>query len=150
MQTLDAIKKRRSVRSYASRKIPKDLINKIIEAGKSAPSAGGLRTQRFFLVENEDERKRLAEIAWGQDFIAEAPVVIVVFVDESRSKARYGKRGEFYSVCDGSASVENILIAATDLGLGSCWVGAFDDEALKKFFNTDLKPIAIIPIGYEG
>lgn len=148
MDTLDCINKRRSIRSFSSKKVSKEIIEKIIEAGKAAPSAGGLVSQRFFVTEKAEEKEKLANIA-GQDFVADASHIIVVFADEKKVSARYGKRGEFYAVCDGSAAVENILLAVTALGLASVWVGAFDDDALKKFFKTELKPIAILPIGYE-
>ncbi len=150
MEALDAISKRRSVRSFLSRPVSRPLLDKIIEAGKAAPSAGGLETQRFIVIEGSAEKGALAGIAFGQKFVAEAPAAIVVLADEKKSKGRYGGRGSFYSVCDGSAAVQNMLVAATALGLGSCWVGAFDDDALKALLKTSLRPIAIIPIGYEG
>lgn len=149
METLNCIKKRKSVRSFSNKKIPREVIEKIIDAGKAAPSAGGLASQRFFIADKKEEKEKLARIAWDQDFIAEASHIIVIFADEEKVTRRYGSRGKFYAVCDGSAAVENILLAVTDLGLGSVWVGAFDDIALKRFFRTDFTPIAILPIGYE-
>ena len=150
MDALEAIKKRKSVRSFSSKKIDKETIDKIMEAGKGAPSAGGLNTQKFFVFTDEKDKESLAQIAYGQEFVAKAPLVVVVAVDEKKSKSRYGNRGEFYSVCDGSAAVQNILLASTAFNLGSCWVGAFDDNALKKFLKTEAKPIAIVPIGYPN
>ena len=149
MDTLDCIRKRRSIRSFSSKKVPDDIIEKLIEAGRAAPSAGGLASQRFFVVSKKDEKEKVAEIANGQNFVADASHIIFVFVDENKIRTRYGKRADFYAVCDGSAAVENILLAVTALGMASVWVGAFDDDALRKFFKTGLRPIAILPIGYQ-
>ncbi len=149
MDALECIKKRRSVRSFSNRVVPKDAIEKILEAGKSAPSAGGLESQRFFLADKQKDKEKLAEISFGQKFVADASHVIAVFADAEKTKARYGERGNFYTICDGAAAVENILLAATELGIGSVWVGKFDDGELKNFFKTSMKPIALIPLGYE-
>jgi nitroreductase len=84
-------------------------------------------------------------------FIKEAPVVIVVCSDLDRIKLRYGERGEkLYSIQDTAASIMIILLAAQALGLGTCWVGAFDEERIKEILELprNLRPLAIIPVGY--
>jgi SagB-type dehydrogenase family enzyme len=92
----------------------------------------------------------LVKAAGGQSFIAQAPVAIVVCTDAGRSAERYGERGtNLYCIQDTAAAVENILLAATALGLGACWVGAFDDSAVAGVLqlSATLHPVAIVPIG---
>jgi nitroreductase len=146
MDVMEAIRRRRSVRSFSDKNIPQELVDRLVEAGYAAPHAGGLRSQE--IIVSKDTTK-LAEIA-GQSFIGEAPIALVVLTDEEKVAANYGERGRMYAVCDAAASVQNILIAATSLGLGSCWVGAFDDNKLKKFLGTEKKPVVIVPVGFEG
>lgn len=147
------IKKRRSVRSFDStRQVPDDEIKKIIEAAKMAPSAGGIYPTNFVVIRDEETKKQIAEAALGQYFITEAPVVIVVVADVEKTASRYGERGRnLYAIQDAAVATENLILAATALGLGTCWVGAFDEEKLSGIFKLkkSQRPLAIIPIGYE-
>jgi nitroreductase len=91
--------------------------------------------------------------AWGQLFVSQAPVVLVVCAEPDRSAIRYRERGaELYCLQDTAAAAENILLAATALGLGGCWVGAFDEEEASLALNLpeNLRPVAIIPVGYPS
>jgi nitroreductase len=149
----DAIKGRRSVRRFKPTPIPKKLLDKVLEAASLAPSAGNLQSWEFVVVDDETARIELSRAALGQSFVAEAPVSIVVCANQNRSSTRYGRRGrELYSICDASAATENLLLAAYGLGLGSCWVGAFDEELVSKVLElpSGVKPIAIVPIGFPG
>lgn len=149
MDAIDCILSRRSVRKFKKDMIPEAEINLIVDCAKSAPSAGGLNSQNIVVVKDEKTKLALAQAALNQMFIAEAPVVFVVLVDEEKVMRYYGERGRFYAICDGSAATENILLAATALGLGSCWIGAFNEKEVKRILNTNLRPIALIPVGYE-
>lgn len=86
MQTLEAIEKRKSVRSFLDKEVSKDKIQKIIDAGKSAPSAGGLYPQKFLVKKT----KEIVDVTHGQNFVAEAPVAIIVLVEEEKTVAKYG------------------------------------------------------------
>jgi len=148
-----AIKTRRSVRSFKPQPIPSDLLEQIIESGIAAPSAGNMEPRVYILVQDPQVKRGLARAALGQSFIAEAPAVIVVCADTERSAARYGERGRrFYSLLDSAAAVQNILLAAHALGLGSCWVGAFDDGEVASVLSLPriVRPVAILPIGYPA
>lgn len=150
---IDAIKERRSVRKFETTPIPDATIGRLLESAHLAPSAGNLEPWKFVLVKNEDLRKQVATAAYHQDFIGEAPVCIVVCADPERSAARYGDRGaELYCIQDTAAATQNILLTATAYGLGSCWVGAFDEEGIRSSLNLDqgLRPVAVIPIGYPA
>lgn len=153
MDVLEAIKNRRSVRSFREdRDVEKEKLGRIIEAAAWAPSAGNMQAREFIVVRKKETREKLAEAALNQEFIAKAPVVIVVCANK-RKVAEYGSRGEsLYCIQDSAASVQNILLASFALGLGSCWVGAFSEQKVKSILNipNESKPVALIPIGYSA
>lgn len=153
MDIFQAITGRRSVRAFKPDPVSEEILVKILEAAQWAPSAGNMQARDFIVVEDQDTKVKLAEASWGQYFIAEAPVVVVVCANLERSAQRYGERGRaLYAVLDAAAAVENLLLAAYALGLGTCWIGAFDDDRVKRILSLPdhVRPIAIIPVGYPG
>ncbi|MEM4311230.1 MAG: nitroreductase family protein [Nitrososphaerales archaeon] len=145
------IRKRRMVRAYKKVKVEEYKIKKILENAYRAPSAGNLQPQEFIIVRDERVKRELAEAALNQEFIAEAPIVIVVCSDSRRNVWRYGKRGrDFYCIIDGSFSSLLILLSCVNEGLGACFVGAFYDDEVARVLNLpkEVRPIGIIPIGY--
>lgn len=154
MEVFDAIKKRRSIRRFDSKKpVSDEQIEKLLEAARWAPSAGNLQSWFFIVVKNPEIKKRVVEAALGQDFISEAPVVIVSCADLQRSASRYGNRGrELYTIQDATIASQNILLTATEMGLGTCWVGAFNEEAVSQVLELprNLRPIVILPVGYPA
>jgi len=153
MDFWQVINKRKCVRSFdPAKEVTDEQIEKIIQAGRRAPSAGGIYPVDFIVIKDLNTKEKLTEAAFGQSFIADAPVVIIVVVDAKKTASRYASRGEkLYSIQDGAAATENIFLAATALGLGACWVGAFDEEGVKEILrlNKDQRPQAIMPIGRE-
>ncbi len=153
MSLLEIIKKRRSVRRFQSgREISKDVIEELIEALIWAPSAGNLQSRRFYLVRNQGVKDGLVKAAWGQGFIAEAPLVIVACAD-MRIGTYYGERGtDLYTLQDVAASVQNLLLLACEHGLATVWVGAFDEQSAAKALELPghLRPVAIVPVGYPA
>ncbi len=153
MDVFEAIKGRRSIRAFQDKDVPDQLVNRIIEAAQDAPSAGNLQARDFIIIRDKKIKRQLSEAAWGQYFIEEAPVVIVVCANGNRSERRYGLRGRnLYCLMDAAAAVQNLMLAAYALGLGTCWVGAFQDEKVMEILDIPegIKPIAIIPVGYPG
>jgi len=149
MSILEIIKNRRSIRKFQKKEIPEEIIDKLIEALIWAPSAGNLQSRKFYFVFNQEIKEKLAEAA-GQDFISETPLVVVGCADEKIS-LRYGERGKsLCSICDVSASIENMMLLAYERGLGSVWVGAFNGKKVSKILNLpkNLRPIVIVPMGY--
>jgi nitroreductase len=152
MDLLSLIKKRRSIRKFQKKEIPQKFIEKLIEALIWAPSAGNLQSRKFYFVFNQKIKEKIAEAALNQEFIKEAPLVIVACKDEKIERV-YGKRGkELYAICDVSASIENLLLVAENLGLGSVWIGAFEEREIIKILNLpeNLIPLAILPLGYPA
>jgi nitroreductase len=152
MTIFDAIKNRRSIRDYKDQDIPEKAIDALIEAIRWAPSAGNMQSRKFYFIFNKDVKNRLARAALNQHFIAQAPLAIVACLDRNIA-ARYGDRGvNLYSIQDVAASVMNLMLIAHELGLGSVWVGAFNEFEVFEMLDMprNLRPIAIIPVGYPS
>lgn len=146
------LKTRRSVKEYKDRKIDIKDLNDILDAARYAPSAGNLQNWRFIIVENEEKRKKLAEACLGQDFISKAPISIVVCDDPEDVVRNYGKRGKLYAIQDCAVVIQNIMLKANDVGIGSCWIGAFDEDKVRAILKIpdNIRPEAIITLGYSN
>lgn len=145
----DAIKERRSIRRFKQTRLGTEIIDELLSLAQMAPSAGNLQSRDFVVVTDKATKRKLVEAALGQSFIEQAPVVIVVAANIERASRKYGSRGELYAIQDAAASVMTLLIAAKSLGIGSCWVGAFDDFAVSEILLIPYgaKPVAIVPLG---
>ena len=154
MDVFEAIEKRRSVRLFdPAREVPEEMVEEILNCGCQAPSAGNVQPWRFIVVRDGELKKALAAAARGQDFVAQAPVVIVACADLTSHSLSYGQRGvELYSIQDTAAAIENMLLAATALELGSCWVGAFHEDEVARALRLakDIRPLALVPLGYAA
>ena len=153
MDVFEAIKNRRSVRAYAGEKVSEEDVERLIEAVRWAPSAGNIQPWEFVIVKEVETKRKLSDAALNQTFIEKAPVVIVVCADLNRSSRGYGSRGEqLYSLQDTAAATENILLAAQELGLATCWVGAFRENEVAKAVKAprNLRPVAIVPVGHPA
>jgi nitroreductase len=152
MELFEAIRKRRSIRQFTSQEVPDDYLNKILEAAILAPSAGNLQSWHFIVVRSNSLKENLSKAAWNQEYVMNAPVVIVVCCDLEQI-APYGKRGsELFTLHDTGAAIENMLLACTDIGLGSVWVGAFDEVKVAELLGLNwnkFRPVAIIPVGFS-
>jgi len=152
MDILKAVKERRSIRDFQKKKIPGELVDKLAEALIWAPSAGNLQARKFYFIKAERIRKMIAAAALNQNFIAEAPLVIVGCTD-SRISYKYGERGiHLYSIQDVALSIMGMMLVAHENGLGSTWVGAFREEEIFRIFDMPkyLRPVAIVPVGYPS
>jgi len=150
MELFEAIAKRRSIRSFKSGPVSDYHLEEILRAGILAPSAGNTQPWEFIVTKKKEGRLELAEAALQQSFVAEAPVVVTVCANEERSARRYGERGRrLYSIQDTAAAMENMLLAATALGYGACWIGAFDENKVRKALGIPLgvRPVALLPVG---
>jgi nitroreductase len=154
VDVFEAIKGRRSVRAFRSDEdVSEEIVDGLIDAARWAPSAGNIQPWEFVIVRRSEIKRRLAEAAYDQSFIEEAPVVIVVCADEHRSSKRYGERGKtLFCLQDTAAAIQNILLAAYSLGLGTCWVGAFKEGEASRILSIPpgSRPAALIPLGYPS
>ncbi|MHA1754983.1 MAG: nitroreductase family protein [Candidatus Odinarchaeia archaeon] len=151
MELLELLSKRRSIRNFKSENIPEKIELEIIQAAISAPSAGNIQPWEFILIKDEIIKRKIAKAAFHQNFISQAPLVIVVCADTLKASGGYGLRGiNLYCIQDTAAAIENMLIYITYKGLGACWVGAFNEESVKEILHIPdhLRPVALIPVGY--
>ncbi|MCL2816625.1 MAG: nitroreductase family protein [Oscillospiraceae bacterium] len=142
---------RRSIRNFKPRDISQEDLIKLITAAQSAPSAGNCQPWHFYIVNDKAVQTELKIACYNQEFMMTAPVFIVVCADIQRSTGRYGDRGKnLYCIQDTAAAIQNLLLCAKSLGLGTCWCGAFDEAKVSAVMNLndDMRPIAIIPVGY--
>ena len=148
----EVIRRRRSVRAFAPEAVEAEKVAQVLAAANAAPSAGNLQGYEIFRVTHEKERVALARAALDQFFIAQAPVVLVFCANQARSAAKYRERGaRLYAIQDATIACTFAMLTATGLGLGTVWVGAFDDAAVERVLGChDLLPVAILPIGYPA
>lgn len=146
------LEERHSVRNYSDKKVPLKDVVKIMNVGRLAPAAGNLHILKFIVVEDKKQKDALGNAAHEQHFISKAPYIIVVCSDIKQVVRSYGERGLMYSKQQSGAAIENMLLKITDLGLASCWIGAFDDEAIKKILKipVDVDVEALLPIAYSA
>lgn len=152
MSLLDIIKNRRSIRKFQNKKISEDMVDKLVEALIWAPSAGNLQSRKFYFVFDRKIKEKLAKAALDQEFIAQAPLVVVGCTSD-KIEWKYGERGKkLYTICDTAMAIQNMMLLAYDLVLGSCPVGAFVEEEVSKILNIPkgLHPILIVPVGYPA
>ena len=150
---LELSKSRRSIRGYKDQDVSKEQLMKLIEAAQSAPSAGNCQPWHFYVVKDKKLQAEMKAGAYNQDFILSASACIVVCTDSKRSEGRYGERGKnLYVIQDTAAAILNILLCAKDMGLGTCWVGAFDEAKIADVLKLpeDFRPVGIIPVGYPA
>ena len=151
MEFFDVIESRHSIRRFdPAVEVPPETVERLLTAAILAPNAGNRQPWHFYVVRDPELREGLVAAARGQGFISQAPVAIVVCADAEQSAGRYGQRGrELYCLQDTAAAIENILLAAVSLGLGGCWVGAFDEAEAARVLDLPRhhRPVAILPIG---
>jgi nitroreductase len=149
MDVLDAIRKRKSVRKYLNKTIDKEKLLTILEAGRIAPSASNRQEWRFVIVRDSETKRKLADAANSQSFIGEASVVIVACAETDEHVMRCGQA--CYPI-DVAIALDHITLAAVDLGLGTCWIGAFDASKVKQILSipVNIQVVALMPLGYPS
>lgn len=147
MDVHEAIKTRRSVRSYKPDPVPEESLKRILEAARLAPSGHNAQERKFIVVRDDEKRKQLAEDASGQAFISEAPVVIAaVSLDPEHIM---GCEVPAYAV-DLAIAIDHMTLAAVEEGLDTCWIGAFSQSKVKEILGIpkEYKVVVLLPIGF--
>lgn len=141
---------RKSVRSFSNKKIDKKSILELLNAARIAPSAVNYQPWRFFVCNTPDMKQRIAE-SYPRKWFESAPLYIVACADNSQSWKRAADNKDHGNI-DVAIAVTHLILKATELRLGTCWVCNFDANILKDALNLDkvLEPVAIIPIGYPS
>jgi nitroreductase len=150
MKLDDAISKRHSVRRFTEKKPNWRLIIEAIDSARQAPSAGNIQTAKFILVDDKKVIEKIAE-ASQQDFIKDAHFVVVFCSDHSQAERMYDTRAARYTKQQSGAAIQNFLLKITELGLATCWVGAFVDDQIKDILKIPghIEVEGIFPIGFE-
>jgi nitroreductase len=149
MDVSAAVRGRRSVRSYKEQEVEIDKIEKVLEAGRLSPSANNRQEWKFIVVKNVETKKKLARAALNQSFIGQAPVVLVACATESKAIMTCGH--PTYAV-DVSIAFAYMLLQAYELGLGTCWIGAFKEDEVKSVLGVpkEVRVVAMSPLGYSA
>ncbi|MHB8278662.1 MAG: nitroreductase family protein [Candidatus Humimicrobiaceae bacterium] len=146
---MEIIEKRKSIRSYKNISVEKEKLDYVIEAFRKAPSAKNLQPWKLVIVTDKDIIKNLVVACRNQTFIGEAPIVIVACAKEEEA---YGTMGGYLNSfpVDIGISFEHIMLAAAEQGLGTCWIGAFSEKAVKDIIGVpeNVKVVALTPLGY--
>ncbi|MBI5384718.1 MAG: nitroreductase family protein [Verrucomicrobia bacterium] len=152
MNFFETIEARQSIRAFQNKTVEPEKLDALLNAINRAPSAGNCQAYQVYVVRDPEMKKKFAEAALRQEFVAQAPVVLIFCLDPARA-ARYGKRGEqLYCQQDAAIAVAYAQLAATALGLATCWVGAFNEESVSRAAGlpAEHRPVAILPIGYAA
>lgn len=152
MDVSDCIEGRRSVRVFMPDPVEDAVVERAIDLANQAPSAGNLQARAFVVVRDDATKRRLKDAAYGQDFVRTAPVVVVACADLKRIE-HYGDRGrDLYCLQDVAAAVENMMLFLHSKGLGTVWVGAFDEAKAAEALSLPrhARPVAMVPIGYPA
>ncbi|MEM2839011.1 MAG: nitroreductase family protein [Thermoplasmata archaeon] len=149
MDVLEVIKNRRSVRKYRPDPIPEEILKEVLSAARMAPSANNAQPWKFIIVRDEELKRKLVQACAGQKFIAEAPIVIVGCGLPDDAYATAGGYMSSY-VMDVTIAMDHLILAATSLGLGTCWIAAFKEEKVKDILGIpmDVRVVALSPLGY--
>ncbi len=152
MDALKAIETRRSTRLFKAKPVDTDDLHLLVEMALKAPSAGNLQDYRFIVVTDKAMIKQIPDFCMDQAWISSAPAVIVVCSQPAVQRKWYGAPGEVFARQGAAAAAQNILIAATAIGLSSCWVSGFNQERIDEFFGTTgrARVEVVIPIGYPS
>jgi len=151
MDVLEAIKTRRSVRSYSSRPIPDEVMERMKLALRYAPSACNFQPWCFILVTEAELRQKVAKAAHDQLFMAEAPLIVVGCGMPDQAYKGMGGHGNSTDI-DVAIALDHLTLTAVAEGLGTCWIGAFDEEKVKRLLNVpaNVKVVAMTPLGYPA
>jgi len=146
---INSIKKRFSVRKFLQKPVEQEKLNEILQAARLSPSARNTQPLHFVVINDPEKKSKLAEICHGQQFVAEAPLAIAVCADNTDYIMKCGQPA--YTV-DASIAAEHINLQAVELGLGSCWIGSFNHDALADLIKLPrgYKIVTLLPIGYPA
>jgi len=150
MEFYDVIRTRRSIRRFLKKPVPDDVLDRVLEAARVAPSGDNRQPWRFVVVKDEQTKSKIARACYEQDFVAQAPVVLVCCAVQCTSGYEpwldeAGRR-------DTVIATDHLILAARNEGLATCWVGALHDRQIKKIVNVpdDVDVVMVVPVGYPA
>jgi nitroreductase len=149
MSFSNIINSRRSIRNYKHDPIPEEMLSKILEAGRLAPSACNLQPWIFVVLKGKEQVSRLAS-AYDREWLLDAPAVIIVCIDRKTSWKR--SDGRDYGDVDAAIAMDYMILQAAELGLGTCWIANFKKESLIKAVDIPegFEPVVLTPVGFPA
>ncbi len=154
METLEAIRTRRTIRKYSEQPVEFEKLMAVCEAGGYAPSSGNIQNWKFIVITNKETiREGLCQACLDQDPVQNAQAAIVVCSEDELCERHYGLRGKrLYTIQNAAAAIQNMLLAAHDLGLGAAWIGAFNEDRIRDVIDMPdiARPQAVITLGYPA
>ena len=153
MEFNEVILRRHSIRTFSKQPVEPEKLQRILETANLAPSAGNLQAYEIYVVTNAKKRDGLSCAALAQDYVAVAPVALVFCTHPELTEGRYTERGtRLYTVQDATIACTFAMLAATDLELGTVWVGTFDEKVVRLIIGAPESqiPVVILAIGYPG
>ena len=147
MELYNAIERRYSVRSYSDRAVEDEKLKRILKAGVDAPTAVNFQPFKILVIKTQGKEDELGRI-YKKSWFAEPPYVLLVCIEKGKEWTR--RDGKTFGDIDGAIVMDHMILAATAEGLGTCWVGAFDEEAAREILGLgdDLEPLVFTPLGY--
>lgn len=149
MELFEAIRKRQSVRKYASKPVEKEKLEQVLEAARLSPSAKNRQERKFIVIQDAELRKQMIEAARGQQFVGDAPVIIACCGLDPEYHMTCGQPAD---VIDVAIAIDHMTLAAAALGLGTCWIGAFYQDQVKKLLNIpgNVQVVELLTLGYPA
>lgn len=132
MEVFDAIRSRRSVREFKDDEIPYPVIARLMEVIRWAPSAGNTFHTKAIFVKDPDVKKKLANACLDQEWVQDAPVIIMMMSETGKVTRAFGDQGKLYALQSTAAATQNLMLEAEELGLATCWIGAFSEDRIKR------------------
>ena len=151
MNIYETIDKRKSIRSYLPEKVEEEKLERILNAGRKAPSAKNIQPWKFVVTRKSEIKNDLIKACKDQKFIGEADVILTVCVNKAEAYQHQGDYMTSFAV-DGAIALQHMILAAAAEGLGTCWIGAFSQDEAKKILNIPdkYKVLTIMPLGYPA
>ncbi len=147
MEVMEAIEKRRSIRDYDDRLVPEEKLKRVLEAARLSPSASNRQDRKFVVVRDEARRRMLSQAAFGQAYVAQAPVVIAAV---STSPGYVMACGVPSFSIDLAIAIDHMTLAAVNEGLGTCWIGAFHQDKVGSILGIpeEYAVVALLTLGF--
>ncbi|NLW74266.1 MAG: nitroreductase family protein [Clostridiales bacterium] len=146
----ELMNKRRSVRGFTERRLTDDEITKLLEAATAAPNACNYQSWHFYVVRGREKINGFVPKIYRGEWFRSAAVVFVVCTDAGQLEARFGGRGaDLFAIQDTACAIDHLMLMAAEMGLGSCFVGAFDEDECRRYLNIpdSRRPVALVPVG---
>jgi len=150
MNLINTIRSLRSTRKYSKKQVQFETIADILDIARFTHSSDNIQNWKFIIIKDSETKKHIIQECPDQDWMLTAPVLIAVCCEKNEAKKNYGAMGDLIATQNCSIITNNIMLIANDLGLGTCWVGKFNQSIIAQLLNipSDVELQAILTLGY--